>query len=189
MNGTTASVSPGMSDVCLSAPPVAPTSSPAPAPAPSTPQPARCAQHTHQADARQHNPETACPSSSCSVLPGNGYSHHANEKLLWWPVDHITVQGSRLAVGGSCYVITGHCVLCNIDDDLDMVECSRCRRFTHFLCTFPNLTSTPAVSCHASMFTSCCLAMCYSKSSARQADTLAIHSPVCTSFLSYCRAQ
>ena len=141
MNGATASVSPGTSVVCLNAPPIAP------APAPPTPQPARRAQHTHQVDKKQHNTGTACSSSSCSVLQGHCHSQHASEKLLWWPVDHITIQGRRLAVGESCYVITGHCVLCGIDDDLDMVECTRCGRFTHFSCTFPNLTSTPAVSC------------------------------------------
>ena len=134
-----------MSDVCSTVLPVA-LAAPS---APSTPQPARHAQHTQQAEVKQHSSGTACLSSSCITVPGNCCSQHVNEKLLWWPVDQITIQGSRLAVGQSCYVITGHCVLCNVDDDLDMVECTRCRRFTHFLCTFPNLTAPPAVSCSA----------------------------------------
>ena len=77
------------------------------------------------------------------------HGREADQKLLWWPVDHVTVQGSRLAVGDSCYVITGHCVVCQVDDECDMVECTRCSRFTHFACACPKLTHPPQVTLFA----------------------------------------
>lgn len=92
---------------------------------------------------------SACHSNhlpaSFSASTGD-HSPEADQKLLWWPLDHVTVQGSRLAVGDSCYVITGHCVVCQVDDERDMVECTRCTRFTHFVCACPKLTCPPQVT-------------------------------------------
>ena len=90
------------------------------------------------ADQQGNQPQDHCQQFSQVAQEGT-------EKLLWWPVDHITLQKERLAVGSSCYVITGHCVLCRVDDELDMVECSKCKRFTHFQCTVPRLQQPPEV--------------------------------------------
>ncbi len=123
--------------------------------APATPPPAQRTQHA------QHGSTTQLYSKSAHCLSNNGHtampencrSQPPEEKLLWWPVDHVTVQGSRLAVGESCYIITGQCVLCKADDDLDMVECTQCNRFTHFQCTYPKLEQPPEVSCSACVVT------------------------------------
>ena len=89
-----------------------------------------------------------CPSHQLPASISSSSAWHnpeADQKLLWWPLDHVTVQGSCLAVGDSCYVITGHCVVCQENDELDMVECTRCKRFTHFACTCPQLIQAPQV--------------------------------------------
>lgn len=80
--------------------------------------------------------------SSCST---DKHADEAGKQLLWWPLNHVTLQGSRLAFGDSCYVITGDCVVCNVDDELAMVECTCCKRFTHFQCACPKLTTAPEV--------------------------------------------
>ncbi len=116
--------------------------------APATPPPAQRAQH-----AVLKNQDTKPAHSTCSNIlmpvtgaqPDRDCTEEADQKLLWWPVDHVTVNKSRLAVGDSCYIITGQCVLCHVDDDLDMVECTRCSRFTHFQCTLPQLIESPQV--------------------------------------------
>ena len=86
------------------------------------------------------------PPASISSSSG-GRSCEADQELLWWPLDHVTVQGSRIAVGDSCYVITGHCAVCRVNNQLDMVECTHCKRFTHFACACPQLTQAPQVPC------------------------------------------
>ena len=150
------------------------------APAPSTPSPpppcnAQQAQHAQRAHLRSNLQRTenataasvTCNSSSKSfqkqdnslpdtqkrreVRTADANCHQeVREKLLWWPVDHIQTQHGRLAVGNSCYIITGQCVLCGVDDELDMVECTGCKRFTHFHCTVPKLEKAPVVSLHSS---------------------------------------
>lgn len=90
------------------------------------------------------------PFQSCQLpagisLSSGGRTCEADQKLLWWPLDHVTMQGSRLAVGDSCYIITGHCVVCGVNNELDMVECTPCKRFTHFACACPQLTQAPQV--------------------------------------------
>ena len=123
--------------------------------APATPPPAQRTQQAQHGSTKQLCPELAhsLSNSGHTVSPENRFSQSPKEKLLWWPVDHVTVQGSRLAVGDSCYIITGQCVLCKADDDLDMVECTQCNRFTHFQCTYPKLEQPPAVSCSAYVVT------------------------------------
>ena len=119
--------------------------------APATPSPAQRTQQAQHGSTKQLYSESA--HSLSNAMPGDRRSQPPDEKLLWWPVDHVTVQGSRLAVGDSYYIITGQCVLCKADDDLDMVECSQCNRFTHFQCTYPKLEQPPAVSCSACVVT------------------------------------
>ena len=109
---------------------------------PAVPQHAISNQSLHsQSPSPFQSPQLPASISSSS----RGHTAEADQKLLWWPLDHVTVQGSRLAVGDSCYVITGHCVVCQLDNDLDMVECTRCKRFTHFACACPELTQAPQV--------------------------------------------
>lgn len=108
-------------------------------------------QHPQHATPDQSNHSPFVSVSQSSQLPAStssssgDRSFEADQKLLWWPLDHVTVQGSRLAVGDSCYVITGHCVVCQVNNELNMVECTRCRRFTHFACACPELTQAPQV--------------------------------------------
>lgn len=106
------------------------------------------AQHVcHDSSKRPAHSQPLSSQVSASLSSATGaQSREADQKLLWWPLDHVTVQGSRLAVGDSCYVITGHCVVCQVDDEHDMVECTLCRRFTHFVCACPKLTCPPQVN-------------------------------------------
>ena len=103
-------------------------------------------------DSQVPTPSTAFhtnPSSADSSCSTDKHVSEAGKQLLWWPLDHVTLQGSRLAVGDSCYVITGDCVVCNVDDELAMVECTCCKRFTHFHCACPKLTLAPQVTSSA----------------------------------------
>ncbi|DBA72880.1 TPA: hypothetical protein ACH3X2_009846 [Trebouxia sp. C0005] len=95
--------------------------------APTTPPPAQRTQQAQHGSTKQLCPDLAhsLSHSGHTALPENCRSQPPEEKLLWWPVDHVTVHGSRLAVGDSCYIITGQCLLCKADDDLDMVECTQ----------------------------------------------------------------
>lgn len=108
-------------------------------------------QHAQQGSLHQSVYSQSLSVSQSNQLPASissstgGHNHDADQKLLWWPLDHVTVEGSRLAVGDSCYVITGHCVVCKLNDELEMVECSRCKRFTHFACACPKLARPPQV--------------------------------------------
>ena len=61
-------------------------------------------------------------------------SASCNIHLLRWPLDHVALGNRRLSVGNSCYVVTGHCIICRVDDSMAMVECTGCRRFTHLVC-------------------------------------------------------
>jgi len=123
--------------------------------APATPPPAQRTQQAQHGSTKQLCPDSAhsLSNSGHTAMPENRCSQPPEEKLLWWPVDHVTVRGSRLAVGDSCYIITGQCVLCKADDDLDMVECTQCNRFMHFQCTYPKLQQPPTVSCCACVVT------------------------------------
>ena len=84
-------------------------------------------------------------SSASSSLSTEQQARESSQKLLWWQLVHVTIRGSRLAVGDSCYIITGDCVVCKVDDEEAMVECSCCKRFTHFQCACPQLNSAPEV--------------------------------------------
>ena len=125
--------------------------------APTTPPPAPGPQHAHRAQHAQcvspklksHSQQASYSVTKCSQMPANSSRERLDEEsgqmMLRWPVEHVTVCRTRLAVGDSCYIITGHCVLCTLDDELDMVECTRCKRFTHFHCTYPQLSEPPQV--------------------------------------------
>lgn len=160
-------------DVCLPAHvakcptpvPAPPTPSPPPACNAQQAQHAQRAHRAHVSPKLQRNENASAASATCNSsnkgLQQHGTSlsdtqqrrevrtadanchQEVREKLLWWPVDHIQTQHGRLAVGNSCYIITGQCVLCGIDDELDMVECTGCKRFTHFYCTVPKLEKAP----------------------------------------------
>ena len=134
-------------------------------------QQAQHAQHAHLSPNMQRTENASAASATCAssskALQRQGSSlpdtqkrrevhtvdakcrQEAREKLLWWPVDHIQTEHGCLAVGNSCYIITGQCVLCGVDDELDMVECTGCKRFTHFQCNIPKLRTAPKVSCSA----------------------------------------